>query len=117
FDPSAARHVAALEDMDAAGQRLFHESLMGYRQTMLACDAVVVTTESLRALAAEVHSRVVVAPNAASNEMVDLAADALAGRRRAGLRGSKHVTIAYLSGTHTHNRDFLEAAEAVLDVL
>ena len=117
FDPSVAHHVAALQDMDPAERMLFQEGLVRYRRTMLACDAVVVTTESLRALAAEIHPRVLVAPNAVSKEMVELA-EASLGRRRGAARGeSKQLTITYMSGTHTHNRDFLEAAEAVLDVL
>ena len=115
FDPDATRYVAALEDMDAREQALFRDGIVRFRRTMLASDVVVVTTESLRALADEVHPGVLVAPNGASIEMVELAEAARASREQS----PKHdaVTLAYMSGTHTHNRDFLEAADAVLDML
>jgi 2,3-diketo-5-methylthio-1-phosphopentane phosphatase len=81
------------------------------RQTMTACHAVTVTTEPLGEKAARLHGRVLVEPNVVSREMVDHAEAALA---RAGKRGDDRPTIAYLSGTPTHDADFLEAADAVL---
>ena len=60
------------------------------------------------------HERVRVVPNAASAGMVKLADEAL---RRRPSRREPSVTIAYLSGTATHDRDFLEAAGALVGVL
>lgn len=116
FDPDVAHHVAALEEMSDSDRELYLNGLERYRETLLACDAVVVTTETLREFASSVHERVSVVPNVASLKMVELADEAL-GRKRIRRRSGEQnasVVIGYLSGTPTHNRDFLEAADAIL---
>jgi GT2 family glycosyltransferase len=112
FEPSVTRHVPALDDMTVYERTLYHEGLTRYRDTLLRCDAVIVTTEALRAHAEELHPTVFVVPNAVSSEMVRLAN----GARQASAERDQ-VAIGYLSGTKTHNKDFVEAADAVLEVL
>lgn len=84
-----------------------------HSRALAMCDAVLVTTEPLARHARELNDRVFVVPNAASKEMVRLADAALASAQKE----SKFVTIAYLSGTPTHDRDFLHAADGVLSAL
>jgi glycosyltransferase involved in cell wall biosynthesis len=116
FDPNVMQHVAALDDLTADEVRLYEEGLHRYRRTLQACDAVLVSTEPLRRLAGQLHEHVVVVPNVASRGMVEAAA--LATRARDG-RDSRdgRVTVGYLSGTNTHNKDLLEATDAIVDVL
>ena len=64
----------------------------------------------LAAYARELNPQVYVVPNVASKEMVKLADDAFAARVEAR-RESRQITIAYLSGSPTHDRDFLQAAD------
>jgi GT2 family glycosyltransferase len=116
FDPDVVRHVAALEDMQEAERSLYSEGLSRYRETLQKCDAVIVTTEPLRAFAEMLHSSVFVVPNVVSDEMVELSDAALRGRN-GDVHTPKETTIAYFSGTKTHNRDFAEAASAVLYAL
>jgi len=116
FDVAAVPHVAALDTMPEDERVLFLDGLARYRKTLLACDAIMVTTGRLRDLASEIHSTVFVCLNAVSQRMVEQADAALLKKRVYERKDSvrEEVTIAYLSGTPTHNRDFLEAADAVL---
>ena len=82
------------------------------RQTLVRCDAVTVTTAPLAELAGLLNPRVLVEPNVVSSQMVSLADTAL--ERADARERSEEVQIAYLSGTSTHDTDFLEAADAVL---
>jgi 2,3-diketo-5-methylthio-1-phosphopentane phosphatase len=90
------------------------QGLLRHRQALCFCDGVTVSTEPLRRHALRYHDRVRVVPNVASSAMVALADEAFRRRRVAG---SEAVTVAYLSGTATHDGDFLEAATAVVRVL
>ena len=109
------QHVAAIEDMTEADCTLFIEGLDRYQKTMVLCDAVIVTTEALRNQASRFHDRIFVVPNTVNQEMCDHADSALF-RKAECLQdnNSDVVTIGYLSGTATHNRDFLEAADSIL---
>ena len=107
FDPAVLDHVAALEDMPSDEVRLYAEGLERYRRSLQECDAVIVSTSTLKGLAGELHPRVVVSPNVASRAMVE-AGDVA---RTAVTKRTDVVTIGcYSSGTNTHKRDFLEAA-------
>jgi len=115
FDPQVPRYVPAYYDLDEETQKLYVEGLHRYRRTLMACDGVLVTTESLRQLALRYHDHIVVAPNVASQAMVEGADAALEWAARAKRFSSRDtISIGYFSGTATHNRDFLEAADAIL---
>ena len=113
FDPDAIGHVAALEEMDEDERRLYLSGLHRYRRTLANTDGVIVSTDRLAEEARVVNSVVDLAYNAVSAEMADLADEA----RSAASQRASSVTIAYLSGTPTHNRDFAEAADALLRIL
>jgi glycosyltransferase involved in cell wall biosynthesis len=117
FDPSVMPFVAALEDMPAHEVELYEEGLHRYRRTLEAADAVTVSTDALAGQARTVHRRVVVTPNVASSTMAEAAVRALARRSQKSASADDRVTIGYLSGTNTHKRDFLEAADGLLAVL
>jgi O-antigen biosynthesis protein len=108
FDPDIARFMAS-EHMNEPDRIRFLDGLHRCRRTMDECDGVLVSTHALAAHAREVNPHVAVSPNVVSAEMVASADAALSRRRDDG-----SVSISYFSGTPTHDRDFLEAAEAVL---
>ena len=99
--------------MPAVDRKILRERLEPHARTMGLCDAVFVTTEPLARLARRIHPRVFVVPNTVNEEMLRLADTALADRDR----GGEAVTVAYFSGTATHDRDFAQAADAVLAAL
>jgi glycosyltransferase involved in cell wall biosynthesis len=111
FDLAAAGYLRALDGMPRAERATHHETIVGIGRTLGAVDGVVVSTEPLAAAAARVHPRVAVVPNAVSADMVRAADEARAARAGGAL------TVAYFSGTPTHDVDFAEAAPAVLGAL
>jgi glycosyltransferase involved in cell wall biosynthesis len=109
FEPGLIGHFAAFDGWPEQERRREAEKLARYRETLRACDAAVVTTKPLAGFAERHVGRVEVVFNAVSREMVRLA-----DRARRRQSSSDVVTIAYLSGTRSHNRDFLQAEDAVL---
>jgi glycosyltransferase involved in cell wall biosynthesis/SAM-dependent methyltransferase len=114
FEPEAREHVAAILEMEEAERALYVHGLKRFQRTLRQCDGVIVSTEPLREAASRYHEHVELAFNVVSDEMTRGADAAVAGRRHREARASETVTIAYFSGTPTHNVDFAEAADAVL---
>lgn len=108
FDPALRAHVP-LDELDEEGRRLVLRELEGSGRTLAAADAVTVATAPLAEHARRLGADAAVLPNLVGTDLVRLAEEAL--RRHPRRRG---VTLAYLSGTPTHGRDFAEAADAVL---
>jgi glycosyltransferase involved in cell wall biosynthesis len=109
FDLGHAREIRALETLTPAERRDYVDRMSRLGRTLRAVDGVVVSTEPLRDAVRSFNDRVAVSPNAVSAAMVSAAM-----RVRPASRVGENVTLAYLSGTPTHDRDFLEAADAVL---
>ena len=113
FEPEAAKYVAALKDMTRSERELYLEGLDRYQKTMRLCDAITVSTTTLKEHAERLSEKVFIIPNAVSKEMVNMADSAIKLASHIS-RPSRIIVIGYFSGTATHNRDFLEAADAVL---
>jgi glycosyltransferase involved in cell wall biosynthesis len=113
FEPDLHRYFAVFDGWPEAERAAEIEKLARYRRTLEECDGAIVTTEPLGEYARKRTDRVMVVHNAVSAEMVRAADDVARQRSRRHLT-DHDVVIAYFSGTRTHNRDFLEAADAVL---
>ena len=103
-----------LAELEESERVLYVQTLRRFQRTMRASDGVLVSTEPLRDAASRFHERIEVTYNAVSDEMTAQADAAVAARPQPELRAADAVTIGYFSGTHTHNKDFLQAADAVL---
>jgi glycosyltransferase involved in cell wall biosynthesis len=112
FDPDATDNIAALKVLSEDEKTLYYQGLVRYRKTLLMCDAVTVSTEQLKEEIASLGKMVSILPNVVSQEMIYFAEKALLKKEK--LSRNDEIVIAYLSGTHTHNDDFLEAADAIL---
>jgi glycosyltransferase involved in cell wall biosynthesis len=110
FEPELEPHFAFLEAADESQRTVWRQQLDSYRRTIEACDGALVSTMPLGEHARRHVDRVEVVYNAVGAEMLRLADEAL--EQRVDAAGT--VTIGYLSGTPSHNRDFLEAADAVV---
>jgi glycosyltransferase involved in cell wall biosynthesis len=110
FEPDVHRHLAFMENWPEESRRAEMGRMDSLRRTLEACGRATVSTEPLASAAGKRVPDVEVVYNVVSDEMVRVADEVLASApaRNGG------VTVAYFSGTGTHNRDFLEAADAVL---
>ncbi|MBV8718720.1 MAG: glycosyltransferase [Chloroflexi bacterium] len=115
FDPEKAFFWAPFGSMSEHDCWSAKHGMWRNRQTMLLCDAIIVPTEPLRRLAQAVFKDVHVVPNAASQAMLANSERALA--ERSSGRAGKPVTLGYMSGTPTHERDFGHIADAVAATL
>jgi len=86
----------------------------GSGHIMQLCDAVSVSTEYLRDRCRPIHSNVRVIRNALSYEYFSLADNIYKSKRDSR---SEFVTIGYLSGSSTHDDDFLLVQNALLRLL
>lgn len=114
FDKGKAHLLHEFSALGAAERREREEAIGRLGQTLAAVDGVVVSTDPLSAAAARLNPNVAVAYNAVSTDMVRAGE---IGRRERRAPHEGEVAVAYLSGTATHDRDFLEAADAVVSAL
>jgi O-antigen biosynthesis protein len=113
FEPDLGRYLAFMDKWPEESRRAEWGRMDAYRRTLEACGRATVSTEPLAEAARKRVPDVEIVHNVVSAEMIRLADEALASPNERG----DEVTVAYLSGTGTHDRDFLEAADAVLGVL
>ena len=87
--------------------------LKDIRQVLERCDFVTCTTEFLAGKVRAIGKSCFVIPNTINKAQYELAEAIL---RESGNRDKK-IKIGYFSGTSTHDRDFLEASGALLEIL
>lgn len=120
FDVSALGRLPAIQEFSATERKYLADTIERNGRMLRACDAVTVSTESLRdyILTSGAHRRVVLVPNVVSAAMERGADHALMEAHSTIVSSHEQteapVTIGYFSGTKTHDRDFLEAADALL---
>jgi glycosyltransferase involved in cell wall biosynthesis len=114
FEPELDRFFAFLDREPEIAREGWVATLGGYRETLRAADAALVATEPLGRHAQRHLRHVDVSFNAVSEEMVRRARVAMSEARE---KSAQDVVIAYLSGTPTHDRDFREAADAIMWIL
>jgi glycosyltransferase involved in cell wall biosynthesis len=113
FDADRADMIDALHRMSAY-ERNAQIAAMGRRGRMMrACDFVTVSTAPLARAVEGFGCRAVVVPNSLNREQLEVADRIAAAPPRRG----EHIVIAYLSGSRTHQRDFMECETALLDIM
>lgn len=115
MDYAKASGLVLLYDIDdfLFGPELSGDSEQRHREAMRSCDVVLASTEFLAARVREFHSDVRVIRNGLSKEFVErVRGIARIGRGRDGM-----VTLAYLSGSRTHDLDFQIIEEPLVRTL
>ncbi len=106
FEPALHRYYAFLDNSAEQVRASWIKRLLRYRKTLESCDGAILLEHARK------HTGLVeVVYNGVSEEMLRLADEARGG---APASAENQVTVAYLSGTNTHERDFMQAADAVL---
>ncbi len=113
FEPHLVGHVDALHTMSPSERDLYVQGTARYRATLEACDAVLTATNYLAGRVRRYGLPAFVVRNAASAEMIRLSTEAL----RAHTPQLDRLVIGYFSGTATHDKDFLEAADALVAIM
>ena len=113
FAPELQDRIAYLDTLSPEAARRFRNDMTQVARTFSECDCVLTTTNYL-AEAAEEHGKpAFVQRNAVSDEMVRCAERAHARPRERG----EQVTLAYFSGTGSHNRDFATIAPVLAELM
>jgi glycosyltransferase involved in cell wall biosynthesis len=110
FDPDRADLLRALGSLADADRKAYIAELAALHRTLEACVGATVSTDPLAEAASAVSSRVAVLYNVVGAEQLRGAKAALAARGRR----DPMFRVGYLSGTPTHQRDFMEAADALI---
>jgi len=113
FEPELTHWVDALSAMPPDELKLYHEGVRRYRRTLELCDCVLTSTEFIADLVRQLGKRAYVNRNSLSLELIRISEEAYC--QRPGQKDG--LTIGYASGTKTHNKDFQEAAEALVHVM
>jgi len=115
FDPEMIAWHRAVKTLSPTDQVQHLNGVRGYLSTLLASDAVTVTTPFLAELVEKRRKPVFVHRNSLGNDMLKLA-DQLYHERGSRVADST-IVVGYGSGTATHDVDFLEASGALSHVL
>jgi len=120
FDPEIA-DAPPLRQMDADARRLWHEGVVRYRRTLLACDAFLATTGPLAAAGRAAGKPTYLHRAGLAARELALGAAAARSAARAGAPGTASratpVRLGYFSGTATHDEDFATIVPALTALL
>jgi glycosyltransferase involved in cell wall biosynthesis/GT2 family glycosyltransferase len=114
FEPESADLLHGLSALGKADRIKAVERLQRLRQTLLACDYATCTTKALAGRIEHLGKRCFVIPNTINRRQLELAREI----RKSGKRADdSRIRIGYFSGTKTHERDFMEASDALYELM
>ena len=117
FEPGVlkAGDVEHFNNLNESAQANFLNEALDLQSALLACDAVIATTEPLARAASKYAPLSFVLPNCFSREMIAGATACLALPKPSSLDGI--LRVGFASGTPTHTSDFGTIADVVADFL
>ncbi len=118
FRPELIGYVHAIRDWPAAELAIYRDGVERYQRTLLACDAAIVSTESLAQQVRALGQRAFVVRNALGWQQIERGAPLADERLQRPLPAADApVVIGYFSGSATHDHDFQQAAPALRQIL
>jgi glycosyltransferase involved in cell wall biosynthesis len=117
FDPGVTDQIRFFDSLAPATARQYRRDVERNRRMLLACDRVWVPTRYLAQAVEALGRPVSVHRNALSAEFLRLAQEVYTRKAASRRVRLSPVVIGYASGTRSHDRDFREAAGALLHLL
>jgi ubiquinone/menaquinone biosynthesis C-methylase UbiE/glycosyltransferase involved in cell wall biosynthesis len=111
FDPDTAKYIDAWKTWTPSHK---YEYTKSFRDALVDCDFATCTTEFLANRMRIFGKKTFVIPNTL-NRIQFKVAERVILRKNKG--NNRKIKIGYFSGTKTHDKDFLEAAESVYEIL
>jgi len=112
FDPKINKLVRGVEVLSDEQKKEYSLSVERYRRALLSCDFAMTSTAFLKEVIEKEGIPSFVHRNALSNEQTEISE-----KIKDKSNKSNEIIIGYFSGTHTHNYDFLECSEAIMEIL
>lgn len=114
FEPDLVHRVDPVQTMSEEDAACYYEGVWRYRQTLLASDYVVTSTEYLADLARKLGKVAFVHRNGLSRWMIDMAERL---RDVGGAAADDRVVLGYGSGTETHRKDLAEITDVIVETM
>ena len=113
FDPSALRYIDAYRKKPAEERKRYREGVVNCQKLLKQCDYFIASTDSLRKSGEKLGKKSFTIRNGLNDIQLKESQKALMRRKP----HPGEVRIGYFSGTATHQKDFAEAAPALLRLL
>jgi len=114
FEPDLVSYVDPVKAMNDEDAALYYEGVWRYRRTLLACDAVVTSTEYLADRVRALGKPAFVHRNGLSEWMITAASELL---QRPKPPAHDRIILGYGSGTATHRKDLAEIASPLARIM
>ncbi len=111
FEPDQIDLVRVVATFTPSAREQYRDGVRRYRQTLLECDYATCTTAYLAERIGRLDKSASVIPNSLNREQIEI------GQRLAPRVPDGTVRIGYFSGSNTHQVDFQDCEEALLQIL
>jgi len=111
FDPSIYQFIRAVEVYTDEQKNEYISVIEKYKQTLLACDFAITSTEYLKNIIEKEGIQTFVHRNGLSKEQVEIS------EKIKNSKNTSEIILGYFSGTYSHNYDFSECSIAIKEIL
>jgi O-antigen biosynthesis protein len=111
FDPSVYQFIRAVEVYTDEQKNEYLSVIEKYKQTLLACDFAITSTEYLKNIIEKEGIQTFVHRNGLSKEQVEIS------EKIKNSKNTSEIILGYFSGTYSHNYDFSECSIAIKEIL
>jgi len=112
FEPKIIPLVRGVKVLSQEKKDEYHKTVDRYRKALLNCDFAIAATSYLKDRIEELGITAFVHKNSLPKEIVSISEKVRSKKSKSNV-----ITLGYFSGTYTHNYDFLECSDALLQIL